>query len=153
MTSDSFFFVYFSLTSDEINNVIRLSPQRRRRVLRIPHDSPRMFLPRLRKHVGPELPPERDKKRPYPSSFASTMTNIFLTIVLHRTIVGFLVTLQKEETTGETILPESWKTLREVRSVSAYLSSTPTTWLIHCYHKIIAHVVPINSVLNISKFY
>ncbi|EFN72352.1 hypothetical protein EAG_16069 [Camponotus floridanus] len=79
---------------------------RRWRVLRILHDSPRMFLSRLRKHVGPELPPERDKKRPYPSSFASTMTNIFLTIVLHRTM-GFLVTLQKEETTGETILPES----------------------------------------------
>ncbi|CAL1683765.1 unnamed protein product [Lasius platythorax] len=65
-----------------------------------------MFLPRLRKHVGPELPPERGKKRPYPSDFASTMTNIFLTIVLYRTIVGFLVTLQKEETAGETILPE-----------------------------------------------
>lgn len=95
---------------------------RRCRVLRIPHDSPRMFLSRLRKHVGPKLPPERDKKRPYPFSFASTMTNIFLTIVLHWTIVGFLVTLQKEETVGETILPVSWKTLREVRSVSAYLT-------------------------------
>lgn len=67
----------------------------------------------------------------YPFGFASTMTNIFLTIVLHRTIVGFLVTLQKEETAGETILPKPWKTLREGRGVSAYLTELDSDYMIN----------------------
>lgn len=125
-------FVYLSLTSDEINNVIRLSPRRDGEVLRTPHDSPRTFLPRLRKHVGPELPPERDKKRPYPVGFPSTMTNIFL---IHRTSPNHRGFSSHPPKGGDCRrndpVPELRKTLREGRSVSAHLTELDSGYMIN----------------------
>lgn len=66
MTSVTSSFLCLSLTSDEIKNVVRLSPRRNGKSTTNPVQFPARFLPCLRKHIGPEPPPGGGKKRPYP---------------------------------------------------------------------------------------
>lgn len=66
MTSVRSSFLCLPLTSDEIKNVVRLSPRRNGKSTTNPVQFAARFLPRLRKHIGPEPPPGSGKKRPYP---------------------------------------------------------------------------------------
>lgn len=115
MTSVGFFFVCLPLTSDEIKNVARLSPRREMASLRI---HPRRFLfPRTFCYACGNTS-DRNRRRPggwrqetpLSSGCANTMTNIFLTVALHRTIVAF----QSPSRKTRTFLSEPWKTLERV---------------------------------------
>lgn len=130
MTSVGFFFVYLPLTSDEINNVVRLSSREDGKFYE-PRTIPRERFCHACGNTSDRNRGTRQETPLYPFGFASAMTNIFLTIVLHRTTVGFQVALQKEKTAGETILPKPRKTLREGRGVSAYLTELDSDYMIN----------------------
>lgn len=119
MTSVRSLFLCLPLTSDEIKNVVRLSPRRNGKSTANPVRFPAKFLPHLRKHIGPEPPSGRGKKRPYPPASREHDDEYFsYRLALYRTILGFQVTLQKEENDPAGAVKNS----REGRSVSAYLT-------------------------------
>jgi len=139
MTSVRSFFLYFPLTSDEIKNVVRLSPRRNGKSTMSPVQFPARFLLCLRKHhIGSEPSPGRDKKRPYPSvsrehddeyfSYRHTPPN-HLGFPSHPPERGERSYWSREKLSrGSSKLVEASSTWR---------SSTATPWLIHYCRKII----------------
>ena len=118
MTSVGSFFLYPPLTSDEIKNVVRLSPRRNGKSTMSPVQFPARFLPRLRKHIGPEPSSGRGKKRPYPPVSREHDDEYFSYRHAPPNHLGFPSSPSRKR---RTILLEPWKTLKRVeagRSVS-----------------------------------
>lgn len=95
MTSVRSSFLCLPLTSDEIKNVVRLSPRRNGKSTT--YNSPRSFCHACGNTSDRNRRRDAARNALIPRLLANTMTNIFLTVALHRTILGFQVTLQKEE--------------------------------------------------------
>lgn len=137
MTSVKSFFLYLSLTSDEIKNVVRLSPRRNGKSTMSPVQFPARFLPRLRKHIGPEPLPGRDKKRPYPPVSREHDDEYFS---CRRTSPNHLGFPNHPPERGERSCWSREKLSRGSKPVEAsptWRSSTAAPWLIHCCRKII----------------